>query len=151
MIHQPSELFSPNRIAVGIKPNSKKQLISLLAEKAAEESGLPANKIADVVLEREKLGSTGAGRAIAIPHGRMAGVEKIFACCAILGSAVDFDAVDNLPVDVVIMLLAPENAGAEHLRVLAKVSRLLRDQAICERLRGCTDADAVYAILTNQA
>lgn len=142
-----SKLFSSKGILVGLKPNSKKQLITLLADKAAALCGVPEQRIVDVVLEREKLGTTGAGHGVAIPHGRLGELNRIYGFCAILKEGIDFDAVDNQPVDLFIMLLAPENAGAEHLRVLAKVSRLLRNQGTCERLRGCLDADGVYAIL----
>lgn len=145
-----SQLFSPKGILVGVKPNSKKQVISLLADKASAVCGISEQRITDVVLEREKLGTTGAGHGVAIPHGRIGELDRIYGFCAILKEPVDFDAVDNLPVDLFIMLLAPENAGAEHLRVLAKVSRLLRNQGTCERLRGCLDTDGVYAILCEE-
>ncbi len=142
-----TKLFSHDQILVGIKPNSKKQIIGMLAEKASPLCQIPSNRITDIVLEREKLGSTGAGHGIAIPHGRIEGLDRMYGFCAVLAEPVDYDAVDNMPVDILIMLLAPERAGAEHLRVLAKVSRMLRNQGTCERLRGCTDTDAIYAIL----
>ncbi len=99
-------------------------------------------------MEREKLGSTGMGQGIAIPHGRVAGVQKMTGLFAQLDHPVDFDAMDDQPVDLVFMLLAPEDAGADHLKALARVSRLLRNQAVCEKLRAAPQTATFYALLT---
>ena len=101
--------------------------------------------------ERERLGTTGVGQGIAIPHGRLADLEKIVGVFARLDTPIDYDAVDKQPVDLVFMLLAPEGAGADHLKALARVSRLLRNQAACEKLRAAKTAEALYAILTEPA
>jgi PTS system nitrogen regulatory IIA component len=101
-----------------------------------------------VLLERERLGTTGVGNGIAIPHGKLAGLKQLFGMFARLEQPVDFDAIDEQPVDLIFLLLAPEAAGADHLKALARVSRLLRDRSVCEKLRGANQADAIYALLT---
>ena len=105
-------------------------------------------QIYDVLLERERLGSTGVGNGIAIPHGKLAGLKRLQGLFLRLEPAVDFDSVDEQPVDLVFLLLAPESAGADHLKALARVSRLLRDRQVCEKLRGAEHPDALYALLT---
>ena len=107
--------------------------------------------IFDVLLERERLGTTGVGNGIAIPHGKLPGIDRLYGLFARLETPIDFDAIDEQPVDLIFMLLAPENAGADHLKALARVSRLLRDKASCEKLRGSDRADALYALLTETA
>ena len=104
--------------------------------------------INDILSEREKLGSTGMGQGIAIPHGRVPGVERMTGLFAQLDHPVDFDAMDDQPVDLVFLLLAPEGAGADHLKALARVSRLLRNHSICEKLRAAPQAATLYALLT---
>ena len=104
--------------------------------------------IFDTLLQRERLGSTGLGQGIAIPHGKFVGLKRITGICARLAEPIDFDAVDGAPVDIVFLLLAPEGAGADHLKALARVSRFLRNTQICEKLRGAEDRAALYAILT---
>jgi PTS system nitrogen regulatory IIA component len=98
-------------------------------------------------LQREKLGSTGIGNGIAIPHGKLAKIERLFGLFARLDRPVDFDALDGQPVDLVFLLLAPEGAGADHLKALARVARLLRDRDIARKLRDSRDAEAIYAVL----
>ena len=115
---------------------------------AAQQSGLDERTIFHTVLEREKLGTTGVGQGVAIPHGKLAGIDKIIGVFAHLAKAIDFGAVDQQPVDLIFLLLAPENAGADHLKALARISRLLRDKSICEKMRGTKDSDALYALLT---
>jgi PTS system nitrogen regulatory IIA component len=122
-----------------------------LARRAAEATGLPERQIFEVLLERERLGTTGVGNGIAIPHGKLPGLKQLFGMFARLESPVDFDAIDEQPVDLIFLLLAPEGAGADHLKALARVSRLLRDRAICETLRGADQAEAIYALLTDRA
>ena len=143
-----SDLLAPDAIIPALKAQSKKQLLQELAARAHAQTRLPERRIFETLIERERLGTTGVGQGIAIPHGRMAGVAKITGVFARLENAIDYEAVDSQPVDLVFMLLAPENAGADHLKALARVSRLLRNQATCEKLRAAGTAEALYAILT---
>ena len=141
-------LLRPNAIISNLHATSKKQALQELAKHAANFTGLHEHIIFDVLLERERLGTTGVGNGIAIPHGKLAGVDRLYGMFARLESGIDFDAIDERPVDLIFMLLAPENAGADHLKALARVSRLLRDTTICEKLRGSDKAEALYALLT---
>jgi PTS system nitrogen regulatory IIA component len=109
---------------------------------------MPERDIFDVLLQRERLGSTGLGQGVAIPHGKLRGLKRIVGLFARLAEPIDFDAVDGLPVDIVFLLLAPEGAGADHLKALARISRLLRDGTAVEKLRASRDAAALYALLT---
>jgi nitrogen PTS system EIIA component len=145
------DLITPARVIAGLKATSKKQVLQELARRAALDTGLPERSVFDVLLERERLGTTGVGNGIAIPHGRFAGLETIYGLFVHLETPVDFDAVDDQPVDLLFLLLAPETAGADHLKALARVSRLLRDRPICEKLRGSDTSDALYAVLTSAA
>ena len=108
---------------------------------------LDANQIFEVLLERERLGSTGVGGGTAIPHGRFKGLDGLTACFARLNQPIDFEAIDDTPVDLVVLLMAPEGAGADHLKALARISRLLRDKPFCDKIRGCDTADAIHALL----
>ena len=145
-----SDLLAPEAVVPALKAQNKKQLLQELAARAAAQSGLPEKRIFETLIERERLGTTGVGAGIAIPHGRMAGVTKITGVFARLDGGIDYEAVDSQPVDLVFLLLAPENAGADHLKALARVSRLLRNQATCEKLRAAGTAEAIYAILTDR-
>jgi PTS system nitrogen regulatory IIA component len=142
------DLLSPDAVLSHLKAASKKQVLQEMAHKAAMLTGLPERRIFETLTEREKLGSTGMGQGIAIPHGRVAGVQKMTGLFAQLDQPVDFDAMDDQPVDLVFLLLAPEGAGADHLKALARVSRLLRNQAVCEKLRAAPLAATLYALLT---
>ena len=143
-----SDLLQPAAVLASLKVQSKKQLLQELSARAAQQTGLPSAKIFETLTERERLGSTGVGQGIAIPHGRMADIKQIVGVFARLESPIDYDAVDKQPVDLVFMLLAPDAAGADHLKALARVSRLLRNQQAVEKLRAATKAEALYAILT---
>lgn len=143
-----SDLLQPDAVIASLKVQTKKLLLQELASRAAAQTGIAERKIFETLNERERLGSTGVGAGIAIPHGRMADVKNIVGVFARLESPIDYDAVDKQPVDLVFMLLAPDAAGADHLKALARVSRLLRNQAACEKLRAATKAEALYAILT---
>lgn len=145
------DLLTRDAVIADLKVTSKKQVLQELAKAAARRTGLGERQIFDVLLERERLGATGVGRGVAIPHGRLTELDNLTGVFARLDSPVDFDAVDEQPVDLVFLLLAPEGAGADHLKALSRVSRLLRDQGICEKLRGCESADALYALLINAA
>jgi len=145
---QIAELLSPEGVLPSLKVKDKKALLRELAAKAATITHLPKDRILETLIERERLGTTGVGQGIAIPHGRLADVGKITGLFARLETPIEYDAVDNEPVELVFMLLAPEGSGADHLKALARVSRLLRNQAACEKLRKAATAEALYAILT---
>lgn len=145
------DLLTAESILLDFKASSKKQVIQTLSRHMAGTSGLDDRLIFDKLLERERLGSTGVGKGVGIPHARIAGLDKITGMFAKLNDPVDFDSVDDQPVDLVFMLLAPEEAGADHLKALARVSRLLRDEATCTKLRGSSDTAALYAALIGQS
>lgn len=144
-----SDLLVPDAVVAALKAQSKKQLLLELAARTHALTGFPERRVFEVLMERERLGTTGVGAGIAIPHGRMTGVSTITGLFARLDAPVDYEAVDGQPVDLVFMLLAPESAGADHLKALARVSRLLRDRATCEKLRAAATPEALYAILTS--
>ena len=135
-------------IVANLKASSKKQALQELSQQAAVLTGLHERTIFDVLLQREKLGTTGIGRGVAIPHGKMQEVKRLHGIFARLPKPIDFDAIDEQPVDLIFLLLAPESAGADHLKALARISRLLRDDAICAKLRGADDPEALFALLT---
>jgi PTS system nitrogen regulatory IIA component len=150
MLMNISDLLAPDAVLASLKAQTKKQLLQELAVRAHLQTRLPEKRIFETLIERERLGTTGVGSGIAIPHGRMAGLTAITGVFARLENGIDYEAVDSQPVDLVFLLLAPENAGADHLKALARVSRLLRNQATCEKLRAAKSAEAIYAILTDQ-
>ena len=143
-----SDLVAPNAVIPALKVNGKKQAIQELAARAAGLTGGGERAIFDILMQREKLGSTGVGNGIAIPHGKLPKLDKLFGLFARLDRPVDFDALDGQPVDLVFLLLAPETAGADHLKALARVARLLRDQDVARKLRDSRDAEALSAVLT---
>ena len=140
-------LPGPDAVLAAVKASSKKALLAELAGRAAALYQLDEWRLFDRLLERERLGSTGIGGGIAIPHGRMAPLSKPCGVFARLAHSVDFDSIDERPVDVVFLLMAPEGAGADHLKALARVSRLLRDRALVDKLRATDSADALFALL----
>jgi nitrogen PTS system EIIA component len=142
------DFISPDSVLPSLKAKTKKQLLQELASRAGRLTGLSERGIFDVLLQRERLGSTGLGQGIAIPHGKIAGLKGIVGIFARLAEPIDFDAVDGEPVDIVFLLLAPEGAGADHLKALARISRLLREGSAVEKLRVSRDAAALYAVLT---
>ena len=142
------DLLTPNAVLPAFRATSKKQALQELARKAAELTGHHERAIFDVLLERERLGATGMGRGIAVPHGKLPGLSRVYGLFARLEKPIDFGSVDDQPVDLIFLLLAPEQSGADHLKALARVSRLLRDGAICAKLRGSDNPDAIFAILT---
>jgi PTS system nitrogen regulatory IIA component len=145
------DLIKPEAVIPSLKATNKKQALQALADKAASLTGLPSRDIFETLLQRERLGSTGVGRGIAIPHGRLANLKGIFSLFARLDAPVDFDALDEEPVDLIFLLLAPEHAGADHLKALARISRLLREPQSMEKLRASHDRAALYALLTQPA
>lgn len=142
-----SDLVEASAVMPALKANSKKHLLQLLAEKAAGATGLAEREIFDTVLQRERLGSTGVGNGIAIPHGKLPGVSRITGVFARLETPVDFDALDDQPIDLVFLLLAPESAGADHLKALSRIARVLRDPETVAKIRGTRDAAAIHALL----
>lgn len=141
-------LLLPDNVWVDVKVNCKREALSFLAEKGAEASGLAAQDVLQVLQEREKLGSTGVGEGFAIPHGKLTGLDRMVSVLVHFSSGVDFDAVDEKPVDLMFMLLAPEDASAIHLKMLSKVARLMRSSDVREAMRGAETAEALYAIAT---
>ena len=142
-----NDIVAMNAVIPALKVNSKKQALQEIAARAAELSGLPERTVFETLLQREKLGSTGIGHGIAIPHGKLPKLERLFGLFARLDRPIDFESLDGQPVDLVFLLLAPEGAGADHLKALARVARLLRDPDTASKLRDSRDADAIYAVL----
>ncbi|OED00222.1 MULTISPECIES: PTS IIA-like nitrogen regulatory protein PtsN [unclassified Rhizobium] len=145
-----ADLLQQDAIIPALKANSKKQLLQELAAKASKLTGLPEREIFDVVLQRERLGSTGVGNGIAIPHGKLSSIKSIAGIFARLEAPVDFEALDDQPVDLVFLLLAPEGAGADHLKALSRIARVLRDQDLVAKLRATDSASAIYAFLNEE-
>lgn len=146
-----ADLLDPRAVIPSLRAGNKKQLLQEISRRAAEIAGESERAIFDVLLERERLGTTGVGSGIAIPHGKLPGLKRLYGLFARLETPIDFEAIDEQPVDLVFLLLAPGSAGADHLKALARVSRLLRDRTICEKLRGSDKAEALYALLTENA
>jgi PTS system nitrogen regulatory IIA component len=141
-----SDLIKPDAILASLKANSKKQALQALAEKAAEMTGLEEREIFETLVQRERLGSTGVGGGIAIPHGKLARLDRIFGLFALLPRPLD-----DQPVDLIFLLLAPESAGADHLKALARIARLFREPGVVGKLRASGDKSALYAVLTTGA
>lgn len=142
------DLIKPDGVLASVTAESKKELLLALAEKCKDAAGLEARQIYDALWHRERLGSTGLGKGIAIPHARIADLRAIVCVFARLTEPIAFDAVDGEPVDLVFVLLAPEAAGADHLKALARISRLIREPQAIEKLRGAKSRGAIYSILT---
>lgn len=142
------DLLDAELVFADVKASSKKQVLQQLCRSWAVKNTADDRDIFDKLLARERLGSTGVGKGVAIPHARLANVDKISGLFARLSTPIDFDSVDSMPVDLVFMLVAPEDAGADHLKALAWVSRMLRNESICEKFRKTPDSSALYAILT---
>ena len=140
-------LTGPEAVLASVKTSGKKALLAELASRAAGVFGLEERRLFDRLIEREALGSTGIGGGIAIPHGRMAAIATPRGLFARLAQPVAFDSIDERPVDIVFLLVAPEGAGADHLKALARVSRLLRDRGLVDKLRATESAEALYALL----
>jgi PTS system nitrogen regulatory IIA component len=141
------DLVAPNAIIPALKVNNKKQALQELAAKAAALTEQNERAVFEILMQREKLGSTGVGNGIAIPHGKLPKLGKLFGLFARLDRPIDFEALDGQQVDLIFLLLAPESAGADHLKALARVARLLRDADIAHKLRASRDAEALYAVL----
>jgi len=145
------DLITPEGIIPSLKAKTKKQALQELAAKAAEIIDLPAREIFDTLLQRERLGSTGLGRGIAIPHVKFKSLTDIICLFARLEDPIDFESLDNEPVDLIFLLLAPEHASGDHLKALARISRLLREPDISEQLRSSDDRKSLLAVLSQPA
>ena len=143
-----SDLLKPEAVVAHLKAANKKKALQELSKYAAEITGVNDRRIFETLLERERLGTTGVGNGIAIPHGKLPDFKRLYGLFARVDKPLDFEAIDEQPVDLIFLLLAPEGAGADHLKALARVSRLLRNLQTCEKLRAATRPEALYAILT---
>jgi len=148
-------LFHTDRVLCDLHASSKKQLFQELAGRLAEttdtlDSSPTIRDIVSAAMERERLGSTGVGTGVALPHARVEGIDKVHVVFARLDTPLDYDAIDERPVDLVALLIAPTNAGGAHLRALAKVSRRLRRQDMRQRLRAAPNAESLFTILTEE-
>ena len=144
-------LIDKQSVLANLKAPNKKQLLQELSHAMAARVAIDHRVIFETLLKREKLGSTGIGQGIAIPHGKLPSISRVYGLFARLAAPLDFESVDGQPVDLVFVLLAPEHAGADHLKALAKISRVLRDPGMVAKLRGTEDAEGLYAILTEPA
>lgn len=142
-----SDLVTPEAVIVPLRATSSKQALQEMSERAAQLCGVPSRVISDAIRQRERLGATSVGGGIAIPHAKILNIPSIFAVFARLEKPVDFDARDGAPVDLICMLIAPEGAGADHLKALSRIARALHDPALVARLRGAKDAAALYLLL----
>ncbi len=142
-----SDIMTEKSILDGLKSNSKREFLQDLAAAAARITGLDERTIFDTFLERENLGSTGFGGGTALPHGRFEGLNKVYALFAKPSAPLDFDAIDGKPVEFVFALLCPEGSGADHLTALAKLSRILKDEAMCTKLRQIQKPVEIYALI----
>ncbi len=138
-------------VACGLASANKKQLFQTIAEQIAPSIGLNSHQVLDVLWEREQLGTTGVGQGIAIPHGKLPGLTRVHGFFARLAEPVDFASIDEKPVDLVFMLLAPAEAGADHLQALGQISRLMRDAAFCAEARKAASPTALYNLLVREA
>lgn len=142
-----ADILAPQAVIADMRAGTKKQALLEIALRAAQVTGLHERAIFDVLLERERLGSTGLGSGVAIPHGKLSGIDRLHGFFIRLATPIDFDAVDARPVDLMFILLTPESAGADHLKALSRISRVLRDRALVEKLRATNRAEALYALL----
>lgn len=146
-----NDLLSADAVLPNLRAANKKQVLQELSERAARVSGLPEREIFDALLQRERLGSTGVGGGVAIPHGKLTRATHIFGVFARLERPIDFEALDGAAVDLVFMLVAPESSGADHLKALARIARILRDPTQVATLRAARDAVGIYSVLTQQS
>ena len=141
-------LLKPEAVKVVTSASSKKRLLQEIAEVVQTAYGLNTNPVVEALMAREALGPTGVGHGVALPHARLMGVSQVMGAFVLLDKPIDFDAVDRQPVDIAFALFAPEEAGVEHLKALALVSRTLRDAGICSKLRANPDKTTLYTILS---
>lgn len=143
------DFLDPDSVVPALRARAKKQVLQELSAEAVRHlPALDERQVFETLLQRERLGSTGIGDGVAIPHGKLARLDRLFGLVARLDRPVDFEALDGQPVDIAFLLLAPEGAGADHLKALAQVARVLREPGMLERVRSARDASALYALLT---
>ena len=142
-----SNILTEKNVFLGLKSGSKREFLQDLAQKASEASGIDALTIFDSIMERENLGSTGFGSGTALPHSRFSGLDKVYAFFLKPSYPMDFDAIDNKPVDLVFLLMSPEGSGADHLTALAMLSRILKDENTCGKLRQMSNSTGIFALL----
>jgi PTS system nitrogen regulatory IIA component len=146
-----ADVLKPRAVIPSVRAANKKQLLQEMSRHAADITGESEHTIFDVLLQCERLGTSGVGAGIAIRDGKIPGLNRHYALFVRLETPIDFDAIDEQPVDLIFLLLAPGGAGTDHLKALARISRLLRDRTLCEKLRGSDKAEALYALLTENA
>lgn len=144
-----SEIMNKDCVFFNLKASNKRQLLQELAQKSSEITGINERVIFDALLERENLGTTGFGGGTALPHARLKDVDKIYGFFAKLNTPIAYEAIDNKAIDIVFMLLSPDSSGADHLTALAQISRLLKDESICEKIRNTSNNEEIYALLNN--
>jgi PTS system nitrogen regulatory IIA component len=142
-----SDILTVDAIDEHLAAANKKGLFQQLALAVSRRTGLPAKTIAAALAEREKIGSTGFGGGVALPHAKIEGLDRVVGAFARLASPIEFQSVDGLPVDLVFLILSPPDAGADHLKALAGASRALRDRSLAAKLRGARSRDALFALL----
>ena len=142
-----ADIISKNAVLDNVQAANKRELVQSLAEHIAGIAGLDERAVFDAVWERENLGSTGYGDGVAFPHARIEGLNKVCGMFVRLEEPVDFDALDGKPVDLVFMLISPENSGADHLTALAALSRILKTEGSCEKLRKARSVEEIYSVL----
>jgi len=144
-----SDFLSEAMIITDLDADNKRQVLEKIAEFAAHENSLDKNAVFEAILERENLGSTGYGNGVALPHARIAGLSGMFAVFARLHKTVEYDTLDNKPVDLVAMIISPENSGSDHLQALALFSRVLKNEDACQKIRQAKNAYEILQILQN--
>src|SRR6478735_9509303 len=142
------DFLDPQAVLPALRVNGKKQALQELASHAARITGITDTAIYEALLQRERLGSTGIGEGVAIPHGKLPGLTRIFGLVARLDKPIDFEALDGQHVDILFLLLAPEGAGADHLKALARGARALREPGLVDRIRATREANALYGVMT---
>lgn len=143
-------ILTPSQVVSNLACTTKKQLFQMMAEQIAPSVGLSSHNVIDVLWEREKLGTTGVGQGIAIPHGKVAGLKGVHGFFARLAQPIEFEAVDDRPVDLVFMLLAPADAGADHLQALGLIAKIMREASFCAECRKAKDSQALYSLLARE-
>jgi nitrogen PTS system EIIA component len=146
-----SDFLSPANVMLEVRASDKVSLLRQLSSRAAAEVGLDANEVSTQIAKREELGSTGVGSGVALPHARLAGIEAPFGLVARLRRAIDFEAIDDQPVDIVFLLLLPESADGDQLNALACAARVLRNPEALRRIRDAADPNSLFRAITESS
>jgi nitrogen PTS system EIIA component len=146
-----SDFLSPADVALDVRESDKTRLLQQLSSQAAAKVDLSANEVCTQITKREELGSTGVGNGVALPHARLRGLSTPFGLFARLRHGIDFEAIDNQPVDIIFLLLLPDGAGASQLNALASVSRALRDPETLQRIRSAADRDSLFQAIVDSS